>query len=63
MKSDLKKNVISKGLEKYMSSTVNKNFVFTECFIDSMRFLNSNLNVLVKTLPDNDFKYLSKEFS
>ena len=63
MKSDLKKNVISKGLEKYMSSTVNKNFVFIECFIDSMRFLNSNLNVLVKTLPDNDFKYLSKEFS
>ena len=58
-----KKNVIPNGLEKYMSSTVNRNFVFIECFIDSMQFLNSSLDVLVKNLPDNDFKNLSKEFN
>ena len=36
----------------------NKNLVF----IDSMQFMNSNLKKLVKNLPDNDFKYLTKEF-
>ena len=52
-------SVIPNGLEKYMSFTLNKNIVFK----DSMLFLNSSLDKLVKTLNDKDFKYLSKEFS
>ena len=35
------------------------NLVFT----GSMQFLNSNLDLLLKNLSDNDFKYLSEEFS
>ena len=31
-------------------------------FIDSMQFMNSSLNKLVKKLSDEDFKYLVKEF-
>ena len=46
-----------------MPSTVNRNFVFIECFIDSMQFLNSSLDVMVKNLPDNDFINLSKKFN
>ena len=42
-----------------MAFTINKNLVF----IDSMQFLNSSLDALVNTLSDNDFKYLSQEFS
>ena len=32
-------------------------------FIDSMQFINSSLEKLVKNVPDNDFKYLTEEFS
>ena len=32
-------------------------------FIDSMQFMNSSLDRLVKNLVDKDFKYLVKEFS
>ena len=32
-------------------------------FIDSMQFMNSNLDKLVKNLSDEDFKYLVDEFS
>ena len=32
-------------------------------FIDSMQFMNSCLDELVKNLSDNDFNYLSQEFS
>ena len=32
-------------------------------FIDSMQFMNSNLDKLVKNFPDEDFKYLVEEFS
>ena len=32
-------------------------------FIDSMLFININLDKLVKNLSDEDFKYLSEEFS
>ena len=46
-------NVILNGLEKYMSFTLNKNIIF----IDSMLFLNSSLDKLVKN--SKDFKYLS----
>ena len=31
-------------------------------FIDSMQFMNSSLDKLVKNLSDEDFKYLIKEF-
>ena len=46
-------SVIPNGLEKYMSFSLNKNIVF----IDSMLFMNSLLDKLVKNL--NDVKYLS----
>ena len=36
----------------------NKNLVF----IDSMQFLNSILDKLVRNLSDKDFKYLIEEF-
>ena len=42
-----------------MAVAINRNLVF----IDSMLFMNSSLDSLVKNLSDNDFKYLSKEFS
>ena len=31
-------------------------------FIDSIQFMNSNLEKLVKNLSDDGFKYLTKEF-
>ena len=58
-KFDVKRSVISNGLEKNMAFTINKNLVF----IDSMQFMNSSLDELVKNLSDNDFKYSSREFS
>ena len=42
-----------------MAFIINKSLVF----IDSMQFMNSSLDALVKNLTDNDFKYLSKEFN
>ena len=57
--SDAKVNVIPNGLEKYMAFTINNNLAFTE----SMQFMNSSLDTLVKILSHNDFKYLSQEFS
>ena len=58
-KFNLKINVIPNGLEKYMAFFLNKNLVF----IDSMQFMNSSLDKLVKNLVDKDFKYLVEEFS
>ena len=58
-KFDLKISVIPNGLEKYMAFTINKNLIF----IDSMQFMKSSLDSLVKNLMDEDFRYLSKEFS
>ena len=55
---DVKIDVIPNRLEKYMAFFLNKNLVF----IDSMQFMNSNLEKLVKNLSDNDFKYLTEEF-
>ena len=37
---------------------LDKNLVF----IDSMQFMNSSLDKLVKNLSDKDFKYLPEEF-
>ena len=42
---DLKINVISNGLEKYMSFSINNKL----SFIDSFQFLSSSLDRLVKT--------------
>ena len=42
-----------------MVFTINSNFIF----IESMQFMSSILDALVKNLSDNDFKYLSEEFS
>ena len=53
---DAKTDVIQNGLEKYMAFFLNKNLVF----IDSMQFMNSSLDKLVKNLSDSDFKYLTK---
>ena len=56
---NVKISVIPNGLEKYMAFTINKSI----CFIDSMQFMNSSLDKLIKNLNDKDFKYLSEEFS
>ena len=50
--------VIPNRLEKYMAFFLNKNLVFT----DSMQFIDSSFDKLVKNLSDNDFKYLTEEF-
>ena len=41
-----------------MDFFLNKNLVF----IDSMQFMNSSFDKLVKNLLDEDFKYLVEEF-
>ena len=51
--SGLEISVIPNGLEKYMAFTLNKNLVF----IDSMLFMNSSLDKLVKNLTDKDFVF------
>ena len=50
---DVKTNIIPNGLEKYMAFKINNNLVF----IDSMQFMNSSLNKLVKNLSDNEFNF------
>ena len=57
-KFDCKISVISNGLEKYMSFTLNNNIAF----IDSMLFMNSTFDKLVRNLSDSDFKYFSEVF-
>ena len=47
---------IPNSLEKYMALTINERLVS----IDSMQFMNSSLDALVKNLWDNDFEYLFK---
>ena len=42
-----------------MAFRINNNLVF----IDSMQFMNSNLDNMVKNLSNNDFKHLSQELS
>ena len=42
-----------------MAFTINKILVF----IDSMQFMNSSLDALVKNLSEMDFKHSSQEFS
>ena len=61
-KFNLKINVISKGLEKYLSFTIKNNLTF----IDRFQFLSSSLDSLVKNLVKNlnrdDLEYLNQEF-
>ena len=57
-KLNLKVDVIPNGLEKYMAFFLGKDLVF----IDSMQFMNSSLDKLVKNLVDKDFKYLVEKF-
>ena len=57
-KFNLRINVIPNGLEKYMAFFLDNNLVF----IDSMQFVNSSLDKLVKNLSDEDLKYLVEEF-
>ena len=56
-KFDVKFDVIPDGLEKYMALILNKILVS----IDSMQFVNSSLEKLVKIVSDNSFKYLTQE--
>ena len=56
---NIKIEVIPKSAEKYMSIIINKNITF----IDSMQFLNSSLDTLVKNLENGDFKHLTYKFS
>ena len=56
---DVDVSAIPNGLEKYMVFTINKYLVF----IDSMQVMSSSLDGLAKKLTDNNFKYLSQEFS
>ena len=52
VKFDVKVSAIPNGLEKSMAFTINTNLVF----IDSIQFMNSILDALVKNLSDNDFR-------
>ena len=55
-KFSLKVDVITNGLEKYMTLFLDRDLLF----IDSMQFMSSSLDKLVKNLSDEDFKYLVK---
>ena len=57
-KFNLKINVISNRLEKYMSFSINNKL----SFIDSFQFLSYSLDNLVKNLAKEDFKCLRQEF-
>ena len=50
-KFDVKVSDISNELEKYMDFAINRNLVF----IDSMQFMSSSLDSLVKNLSDHNF--------
>ena len=50
---NFKINIIPNGLETYMSFNINNKLVF----IDSVPFLCSSLDSLVKNVDKEDFKY------
>ena len=54
---DVKIDVKPITLEKYMAFFLNKNLVF----INSLQFIRSSLENLVKNLSDDDFKCLTEE--
>ena len=53
-KFDVDVSITPNGLEKNLAFKINNTLVF----IDSIQFMNSSLNALVKNLTINDFKYL-----
>ena len=53
-KLNLEVDVIPNGLEKYVAFFLGRDLIF----IDSMQFMNSSLDKVVKNLVDKDFKYL-----
>ena len=53
-KFDVDVSITPNGLEEYLAFKINNTLVF----IDSMQFMNSSLDALVKNLTINDFKYL-----
>ena len=57
-KFDFKFNVMLNRLEKYISFSLDNEFVF----IDSFHFLISSWGTLVQNLSENDLKHLSQEF-
>ena len=57
-KFNVKISVIPNGFKNYMVFFLNKTLVF----IDSMQFMHSSLDKLVKNLSDEDFKYFVEEF-
>ena len=57
-KFSLKINVITNGLEKYMTLSINSKLNF----IDGFQFLSSSLDSLVRNLGKDDLEYLSQEF-
>ena len=58
-KFNVRISVIPIGLEKNMAFTIDRKLVF----IDSMQFMKSSFDSLVKNLMDEDFKYLFEEYS
>ena len=55
----MKTDIIPNRLEKHMAFFF---FNLNLIFIDSMQFMNSNLEKLAKNFSDDDFKYLTKKF-
>ena len=58
-KFNVKISVIPNGFENYMVFTTNRSLVF----INSMQFMKSSLDPLVKNLMNEEFKYLYEERS
>ena len=52
-----KLNDIPNGLEKDLIFIINNDLI---SFIDSLKFLSSSLDSLIKNLGGDDFKYLSQ---
>ena len=57
-KFNLKLNIIPNGLEKYMGFSINNKL----SFIESLQYLSSSLDSLVKNVTKDNFKYFNQEF-
>ena len=51
-------NCIPNNMEKYLAFVLGNHLVF----LDSLQFMNSSLDNLIKNLPDEAFKYTKQEF-
>ena len=56
-KQQMNINVIPNNMEEYMAFMLGKNLTF----IDSFQFMSSSLDKLVRTLPNESFKYTSEK--